>query len=139
MPLGPVHYGSLRSGGQRLRAKLGIPCGLALTSTLEGNITLHTILYAFRGQILDQDGNVTINENAFTMDALKFVKALNQDAGTPDQLTWGPADNVRAMLARKTSCTTNAISLLRAAEKENPELAGKIRLQPPLLGPMLTF
>ena len=135
MPLGPVHYGSLRTGGQRVRTKLGIPCGLALTSTLEGNITLHTILYAFRGQILDQDGNVTINENAFTMDALKFVKALNQDAGTPDLLTWGPADNVRAMLARKTSCTTNAISLLRTAEKENPELAGKIRLQPPLLGP----
>src|SRR6266699_2852482 len=135
MPLGPVHYGSLRSGGQRLRAKLGIPCGLALTSTLEGNITLHTILYAFRGQILDQNGNVAINKNAFTVDALKFVKALNQDAGTPDLLTWGPADNVRAMLAHKTSCTTNAISLLRAAEKENPELAGKIRLQPPLLGP----
>jgi multiple sugar transport system substrate-binding protein len=135
MPLGPVHYGSLRSGGQRVRAKLGIPCGLALTPTLEGNITLNTILYAFRGQILDPDGNVTINKNAFTIDALKYVKALNQDAGTPDQLTWGPADNVRAMLDRKTSCTTNAISLLRAAERRNPELAAKIRLQPPLLGP----
>jgi multiple sugar transport system substrate-binding protein len=44
MPLGPVHYGSLRSGGQRIRAKLGIPCGMALTPTLEGNITSHTLL-----------------------------------------------------------------------------------------------
>ena len=135
MPLGPVHYGSLRSGGQRVRAKLGIPCGLALSSTLEGNVTLNTLLYAFRGQVLDQVGNVAINKGAFTIEALKYVKALNQDAGTPDLLTWGPADNVRAMLARKTSCTSNAISLLRAAEKKNPTLAGKIRLQPPLLGP----
>jgi multiple sugar transport system substrate-binding protein len=135
MPAGPVHYGSLRSGGQRVRAKLGIPCGLALTSTLEGNITLHTLLYAFRGQILDQAGNVAINKNAFTIEALKYVKALSQDAGTPDQFTWGPSGNVQAMLARKTSCTTNAISLLRSAERDNPGLARKIRLQPPLLGP----
>jgi multiple sugar transport system substrate-binding protein len=134
MPLGPVHYGSLRSGGQRIRAKRGIPCGLAITPTLEGNIALHTLLYAFRGQILDQGGNVAINKNAFTINALKYVKALSQDAGTPEQLAWGPSGNVRAMLSGKVSCTSNAISLLRAAEKENPGLAKKIRLQPPLLG-----
>ena len=134
MPLGPVHYGSLRSGGQRIRAKRGIPCGLAITPTLEGNIALHTLLYAFRGQILDQGENVAINKNAFTINALKYVKALSQDAGTPEQLSWGPSGNVRAMLSGKVSCTSNAISLLRAAEKENPGLAKKIRLQPPLLG-----
>jgi ABC-type glycerol-3-phosphate transport system substrate-binding protein len=38
------------------------------------------------------------------------------------------------MLARKTSSTTNAISLLRAAEKQDPAVAGKILLQPPPLG-----
>jgi multiple sugar transport system substrate-binding protein len=38
------------------------------------------------------------------------------------------------MLARKTTCSTNGISLLRTAEKENSETAKKIRLQPPLLG-----
>jgi multiple sugar transport system substrate-binding protein len=59
---------------------------------------------------------------------------LNREAGSPDEFTWGPAGNVEAMLARKTTCTTNAISLLRAAEKQNPELARRIKLQPPLLG-----
>jgi multiple sugar transport system substrate-binding protein len=39
------------------------------------------------------------------------------------------------MLARKTSSTVNAISLLRTAERDNPELAQNIRLRPPLLGP----
>jgi multiple sugar transport system substrate-binding protein len=134
MPLGPVHYGSLRSGGKKLRDKLGIPCGLAFTSTLEGNVTLHTILYAFRAWLLDGNGNVLFNKNVFAVQALKYIQGLYQDSGSPDQLAWGPAGNVRAMLARKTSSTTNAISLLRAAEKQDPQIASKIWLQPPLIG-----
>jgi multiple sugar transport system substrate-binding protein len=134
MPLGPVHFGSLRSGGKKLRDKLGIPCGLAFTPTLEGNVTLHTMLYAFRAWILDGNGNVLFNKNVFAVQALKYIQALYQDSGTPDQLAWGPSGNVRAMLARKTSSTTNTISLLRAAEKQDPQLAGKILLQPPLIG-----
>lgn len=135
MPLGPVHYGSLRSGGQRIRNKLGVPCGLDFAPTLEGNITSNTLFYAFRGQILDPQGNVAINRNAFTKEALKYVKTLCQDAGAVDEFTWKSCGNQQAMLSRKASCTTNAISLLRAAEKTNPEVAKKIRLQPPLLGP----
>ncbi|HWX54828.1 MAG TPA: twin-arginine translocation signal domain-containing protein [Verrucomicrobiae bacterium] len=134
MPLGPVHYGSLRSGGRQLRDKLGIPCGLAFTPTLEGNVTLHTILYAFRAWILNGDGDVLFNKNAFAVGALKYIQVLYQDSGTPDQLTWGPAGNVRAMLARKTSCSSNAISLLRAAERQDPKVASQIWLQPPLIG-----
>ena len=134
MPLGPVHYGSLRSGGRQIREAFGVPCGLALAPSLESNITLHTLLYAFRSHVVDAAGNVTIGKTALTVEALKYVKALYEDAGTPDQLAWNPSGNVRAMLARKTSCTINAINLLRTAEKEEPEVASKIRLSPPLLG-----
>jgi multiple sugar transport system substrate-binding protein len=134
MPLGPVHYGSLRGGGKKLRDQLGIPCGLAFTPTLEGNVTLHTILYAFRAWILDGNGNVLFNKNGFAVGALKYIQALYQDSGTPDQLAWGPGGNVQAMLARKTSSTSNAISLLRAAEEQDPQIASKILLQPPLIG-----
>jgi multiple sugar transport system substrate-binding protein len=134
MPLGPIHYGSLRSGGQRIRKALGVPCGLALAPSLESNITLHTLLYAFRSHVVDGAGNVTIGKTALTVEALKYAKALYEDAGTPDQLAWGPSGNVRAMLARKTSATINAISLLRTAEKDEPEVASKIRLSPPLSG-----
>ena len=135
MPLGPMHYGSLRSGGQRVRSKLGIPCGLSFAPTLEGNVTSHTLFYAFRGQVLGPAGDVAINRNAFTVEALKYVKALSEDAGSPEEFTWGPSGNVKAMLARKASCTAGAISVARAAEHESPETAGRLRLQPPLLGP----
>jgi multiple sugar transport system substrate-binding protein len=134
MRLGPIHYNGLRSGGQRLRAKLGVPCGLALSPTLEGNITLHTLLLGFGASVLDAAGNVNINKGLRTVMALRYAKALYEDAGSPEQLTWGSGGSVRAMLARKTSCAINGISLLRAAEKEDPEVASKIRLSPPLLG-----
>lgn len=134
MPLGPRHYGSLIGGGKEIRDKFGVPCGLAFSPTLEGNVTLHTILYAFRAWILDGNGNVAFNKNAFAKVALMYLQDLYQQTGTPEQLTWGSAGNVRAMLAHKTSCSINGISLLRTAEKESPETAKKMRLQPPLLG-----
>src|SRR5262249_48177229 len=56
MSYGLLAYGSLRSGGQRIRDQMGVPCGLALTSTLEGNITCHTILYAFGGTMTNAKG-----------------------------------------------------------------------------------
>jgi multiple sugar transport system substrate-binding protein len=133
LSLGPVHYDGLRSGGKRLREKVGIPCGLALAPSLESNITLQTLLYAFTSGVFDEAGKVILN-NARTFVALQYVKDLYQGTGTPEQLTWGPAGNVKAMLARKTSCTINAISLLRAAEKQDPEIAKKIVLTPPLKG-----
>ncbi len=78
---------------------------------------------------------MTINSSHMTIEALQFFKSLYELAGTPEALTWAPSGNVRAMLARKTSCTINAISLVRAAERDNPDLARNIQLRPPLLGP----
>lgn len=134
-PLGPSNYDTLRAGAKKIRAQRGIPCGLALAPGLESNITLQTVLLAFRTSVQDAEGNVCINSSHMTIEALRYVKSLYEVAGTPDALTWGPSGNARAMLARKTSCTINAISLVRTAEKENPELASNIQLRPPLLGP----
>lgn len=134
MPYGPGHYGSLYTGGKHLRSEFGIPCGLAFTPTLEGNITLHTLLYAFRAWILDGSGEVMFNKSVFAVGALQYLQNLYRESGTPEQLRWEPGGNVQSMLAGKTACTTNAISLVRAAEKQDPASASKIWLQPPLLG-----
>jgi len=134
MPLGPVHYGSLLAGGAKIKDKLGLSCGLAFSPTLEGNVTLHTILYAFRAWIFDRSGNVVFGKNAFAVNALKYIQSLYQSSGRPEQLTWSSGGNVLAMLARKTSSSINGISLLRTAERERPETARKIRIQPPLVG-----
>jgi len=134
MPAGPVHYGGLLSGSKRIREQFGVPCGLALSPTLEGNITLHTILYASHAWILDSNGAVSFNKNVFAAQTLKYIQALYQQAGSRDQLTWGSGGNVQAMVAHKASCSINGISLMRTAEKENPDTGKKLRLQPPLKG-----
>src|SRR5215469_14417832 len=134
MPLGPVHYGSLLGGGQKIRNKFGVPSGLAFSPTLEGNVTLHTIFYAFRAWIFDPGGSVVFGKNAFAVNALKYIQSLYQSSGSPEQLTWSSGGNVRAMLAHKASSSINGISLVRKAERESPETAKKIRIQPPLIG-----
>jgi len=107
---------------------------LALSPTLEGNITLHTILYASHAWIFGQDGAVVFNKNVFAAQTLKYIQALYQQAGSRDQLSWGSGANVRAMVAHKASCSINGISLMRTAEKESPDTGKKLRLQPPLMG-----
>lgn len=129
---GPLTYPSLRTGGAKVREKSSLPCGLAFTSTLEGNITTNTMLYAFNGPLINKKGKIEVT--APTVGTLAFAKRLYEQAGTPDQLTWGPGGNVAAMLDRKISCTLNSISVLRQAEKQNPEMAKRMLLQPPLLG-----
>jgi multiple sugar transport system substrate-binding protein len=134
MPLGPVHYGSLLSGGKAIREKLGIPSGFAFSPTLEGNVTLHTVLYSHRAWILDDRGNVSFNKDVFASKTLSYLQALCQQAGTPEQLTWGSGGSVQAMVEHKTFSAINAISLLRKAEKQNQDVAQRLWIQPPLLG-----
>lgn len=134
LPFGPGHYGSLLSGSRNIRDKLGIPCGLAFSPTLEGNVTLHTILNSHHAWVLDGRGNVSFNKNVFAAKTLEYIQALYRESGTAEQLTWGSGGNVKAMVARKSSVTFNAISLLRTAEKQNPDVAKNIMLQPPLIG-----
>src|SRR5215469_772399 len=134
LPLGPVHYGSLLSGGRKIREKLGIPCGLAFSPTLEGNVTLHTILYSHRVFLLDDRGTLLFNKDTLTPRTLEYIQVLCRDAGTPEQLTWGSGGSVQAMVGHKASSAINAISLLRTAEKQNQDVARRLWLQPPLLG-----
>ncbi len=133
MPLGPRTWDSLRSGGKRVRANSGVPSGLAFGPGLDGNITLQAILWGSRVFLQDDQGTVRFNP-ILAARAMQYAKDIFQESGTPEQLTWGPSGNAQAMLARKTSCTINPISLLRAAEDQDPELAKKILLNPPLLG-----
>lgn len=134
MPFGPVHYGVLLSGGKRMREKLGIPCGLAFSPTLEGNVTLHTILYSHRVWLLDDRGTLLFNKDAFAVKTLEYIQALCQQSGTPEQLTWASGGSVQAMLGRKASSAINAISLLRKAEKQDQDVARRLWIRPPLIG-----
>jgi multiple sugar transport system substrate-binding protein len=86
-------------------------------------------------------------QSTATLDAIKFVKALFQEAMTPEVFTWDAASNNRAMLAGRISVALNAISITREAERTNPkvvspatgkeiELKREIELTKALQGPV---
>jgi multiple sugar transport system substrate-binding protein len=134
LPFGPVHYGGLLSGGRTIRDKFNVPSGLAFSPTLEGNVTLHTILYSHRAWILDAAGKTVFKKGAFSVHALEYVHAIVRDSGTSEQINWGSGSSARAMVGHKASAAFNAITLLRTAEKESPDVGKMLWLQPPLIG-----
>jgi multiple sugar transport system substrate-binding protein len=131
---GPSSYDSLRLGAKQIRETLAIPCGLGLASELDSNVALHGVLWSFGGSVQDARGNVTINSKG-TIQALQYMKGLYQESETTDVLHWNPDSNDRAMLSGKISSAVNAISIARQAEREKPEMSGRIMVNPALRGP----
>jgi multiple sugar transport system substrate-binding protein len=132
---GPTRYEDLRMGAQKIRRMFGVPCGLGLAPELDSNIALHSLLWSFGGSVQDEDSRVTINSNR-TVTALKYAKALYQESGSPEVFGWKPGSNDRAILRGNFSWTMNAISISRRAERERPEISGRIMVSEAPRGPL---
>jgi multiple sugar transport system substrate-binding protein len=91
-------------------------------------------MYSFGAHEQDANGNLTINSKS-TVEAVKFVKALFQEAMTPEVFTWDASSNNRAMLAGTISLALNAISITRTGEKDNPSFTERIHLAKAAAGP----
>ncbi len=117
LPFGPVDYETLRSAGQAIRKAHNIPCGFGLAEEWNSNIALHALLWSFGGKIQDEHGQVAINSK-MTVEALKYMKALYLDAGTPELLQWTRSSGPQAMLEGRISCILHAISISREAEEK---------------------
>lgn len=132
----PDTWEDVRIGGAKIKKKYGIPVGIGL-STIDDDskMAVRAILYSYGGSVQDAEGNVVINSKQ-TLEAAKFVRALFKEAMTPEVLNWNPSSNNRFMLDGRGSLALNAISITRAAEKENPEMSKKIWLARTPLGPV---
>ena len=131
LPFGPFDYDTLRSVGRKIREASGVPCGLGLAQELSSNISLHAILWSFGGAVQDEHGQIAINSKN-TVEALKYVKALYEESEGPEVLTWKVSSNAKALLSGAVSCTLNAISVSRVAERKQPLRSGRIIFSPPL-------
>src|SRR6266498_4473115 len=111
------------------------PVGIGLSQELDTNMAMRALLWSFGGSEQDAEGRVTINSPQ-TVEALKFMRALQKEAQTNEVFTWDPSSNNRGILAGKLSYVANAISVTRTAEKDNPDMSKKIQLVPALKGPV---
>src|SRR5215211_1529152 len=119
MQAGPKSWEDVRTGGAKIKKQTGNPVGIGLAQEIDTGMAMRTIMYAFGSSEQDETGKLALNSKQ-TLDAIKFVKALFQEAMTPEVFTWDAASNNRAMVAGRISLALNAISITRTAEKENP-------------------
>lgn len=133
MPHGPTTWEDVRRVGRAIKRKHNIPVGIGLSSELDTAMAMRTILYAFGGEVQNENGEVALKSKA-TLDAVKFVKALYQETMTPEVMAWDASSNNRAMIAGKISVALNAISITREAEDKHLPIAEKIGLAKALMG-----
>lgn len=134
-PHGPDTYDDLLKGATRIRKEFGNPCGIGLSQELDTNMAMRAILWSFGGAEQDAEGRVVLNSKN-TVEAVKYMRELYKNAETPEVFSWDPSSNNRDILAGKASFVDNAISVTRAAEKDNPEMSKQIQLTPALKGPV---
>ncbi len=134
-PKGPDTWDDLRTGGKKIKDQFGNPVGIGLSQELDTNMAMRALLWSFGGSEQDESGRVTIYSKE-TIEAIKYMRALYQEAETAEVFTWDPSSNNRGILAGKLSFVDNAISVTRSAEKDNPDMSSKIWLTPALKGPV---
>ncbi|HEY3767597.1 MAG TPA: extracellular solute-binding protein [Candidatus Angelobacter sp.] len=134
-PNGPDTFDDLRKGAKMIKDKFGNPCGIGLAQELDTSMAMRALLWSFGGAEQDPDGKVVLNSKN-TVEALKFMKALYEEAETPEVFTWTPPSNNQAMLAGKVSYVANAISITRQAEREKMPIDKNIMLSRALKGPV---
>ncbi len=135
MAAGPKTWEDVRTGGAKVKKQFNRPVGIGLANEIDTGMAMRTIMYAFGSHEQDEAGNLTLNSKQ-TLETIKFVKALFQEAMTPEVFTWDASSNNRAMIADKISLALNAISITRTAEKQDPAISAKIQLTKALRGPV---
>lgn len=133
--MSPDTWDDVRVGGRKIKAKHGIPVGIGLAQEIDTAMAIQAIMYSFGASVQDEGGSPALKSKE-TLDAIKFVKALYEEAMTPEVFIWDATSNNRAMLASKISLAMNAISITRTAEKVIPYMSKKIRLAKAPKGPL---
>jgi multiple sugar transport system substrate-binding protein len=130
----PDTWDDIRIGGKKIKDKTGIPVGVGLSAELDTAMAMRAVMYAFGASEQDAEGNLALKSKQ-TLEALKFVRALFQEAMTPEVLAWDPSSNNRQILAGRSSLVLNAISVTRTGESTNLPIHEKIGLAKAAQGP----
>lgn len=132
----PDTWDDIRVGGRKIKQKHGHSVGIGLSPEIDTGMVMRAIMYSFGAHEQDEAGNLVLNSKQ-TLEAVKYVKSLFEEAMIPEVFSWDASSNNRMMVAGKGSLALNAISMTREAEEVNPELSRKILLAKTARGPVL--
>jgi multiple sugar transport system substrate-binding protein len=129
----PTTWDAVSRAAPKLKAN-GHPIGIGMSNELDSNMALIALMQCFGAYIQNDHAQVTLNTKQ-TRDAVSYMANLYKRGMTSEVFAWVPASNNNAMLAGRISLAFNAISILRTAELQNPELAKKLAILPIPKGP----
>ena len=127
----PDTWEDVRKGGAKLKAK-GNPVGVGLSHSVDPNNSYRGILWSYGASVCDESGKHVTLDSKESLEAVKFVKALYQEAMDPEVLSWDDAGNNRFLASGRGSWIHNPISAYRTIQKSNPALADKLAVSKPL-------
>jgi multiple sugar transport system substrate-binding protein len=131
----PDTWEDIRIGGAKLKAK-GHPVGISLGHSVDPELSWRGVMFSYGGADSDATGRKVVINSKATLEAIKYVKALYQEAMTPEVLSWDDASNNQMLQSGKASWIHNPISAYRTTQKANPELADKIFVWKTPAGPV---
>jgi multiple sugar transport system substrate-binding protein len=123
----PESWDDILSGGRRIKLLHGSPVGFSLAPEDNSNWTMRTLMYGFGSSEQDADGNPALKSKA-TLDAIKYLKALYEEAMTEDVLKWDHTSNNRVMLNGEGCLTLDAVSITRASESMKLPIESDLQL-----------
>jgi multiple sugar transport system substrate-binding protein len=131
----PTTWDDVRIGGAKLNAK-GHPIGCSLARSNDPNLCWRGVLWSYGASIQDETGKHVMLDSKAAVEAVKFVKALYQDAMTDEVLSWNDASNNQYIDSGVGSFIVNPISAYRTAQQLNPKLTDDIFVKEPPKGPV---
>ena len=111
----PDSWEDILAGGRWIKLAHNKAVGFSLAAEANSNQTMRAIMYSFGSSEQDAGANPALKSKP-TLEALKYVKSLYQEAMVEEVLTWDPASNNRFMLTGDGSLTLDTISIPRASE-----------------------
>jgi multiple sugar transport system substrate-binding protein len=116
-----------RVAGRTLKAK-GHPCGIAFSHCNDANLFLRSVVFSFGGQEADPSGQNILLDSKETRDGLRFLKALFDEAMTPEVFSWDDASDNRFLASGVACWVHDAISAYRTTEDSNPKVFANCHL-----------
>jgi multiple sugar transport system substrate-binding protein len=123
----PESWDDILAGGRRIKLLHDNPVGFSLAPEDNSNWTMRTIMYGFGSSEQDAAGNPALKSKA-TLEAIKYVRALYEEAMTEDVLKWDHTSNNRIMLNGEGCLTLDTLSIARASESLNLPITSALQL-----------
>jgi multiple sugar transport system substrate-binding protein len=123
----PETWDDVRRGGRKIKLLRDKPVGISLAPEHNSDHSLRAIMYSFGSSVQDDAGNPNLKSKE-TLETIKYVKALYEEAMPEDVLNWNAVSNNRFMLSAEGCLTLDTISIVRAAESKEMPAGTNLRL-----------